>query len=75
MGKLRSNSTFFDFSEKYEKLKKLEISEFDFFAISANMKKKTQENWRDGLLKLDKLENTLVLLQKKDYIFLDLLHI
>ena len=35
------------------------ISEFDFFAISANMKKKTQEN------RFDKLENTLALLKKK----------
>ena len=47
--KLRNNSTFFDFSEKCENLKKTqEISEFDVFAISANMKK-TQENRRDYL--------------------------
>ena len=45
-----------------------QISEFDFFAISANMKKNSRKSTR--LFKLDKLENTLHFSKKKVLLFL-----
>ena len=59
VGKLRNNSTFFDFSEKCEYLKKLKkFLNLTFLRLAQIWKNSIRSTW---VLKLDKLENTLTL--------------